>query len=65
MVQRYGLECSFINEGKLFIIKIVPDYIPSAVSDDDVSNFLDIFTSEEPVDTIVNCDINLLKKFDK
>ena len=46
-------------------MKMTPEYIPDAVSDDDVSNFLDVFTNEKPIDTLINADNRLLKKYDK
>jgi hypothetical protein len=49
----------------LLELKITPEYIPDAVSDEDVSNFLDVFTNEKPVDTMINVDNRLLKKYDK
>jgi hypothetical protein len=46
------------------IIKLVPSYIPELSSLEDVSNFHESFTNEEPVNTIIDVDHQLLDKFE-
>lgn len=49
----------------LLAMKITPDYIPEVISDEDVSNFHENFTKEEPIDTIISTDHSILDKFQK
>jgi len=44
---------------------MIPEYIPEVISDIDVSNFLDTFTKEEPIDTLLNTDDAVLDKIQK
>jgi len=41
-------------------MNIVPEFVPEVVSDEDVSNFHETFTKEEPIDTIIKTDETVL-----
>ena len=64
MVQGYRLGGPAGQESTDSITQIKPDYVPSFTSEEDVSNFHDVFTEEEPINTMVNGNEPLLARYD-